>query len=160
MRNKRLWTHHYVRQILNSLANSKPENTIAQETSTSTNCKNSPRRQLVGGNTRKNTHVFPYIICHSKHCQLLLIVTHNWFQRRGVKGEVIAVSCSYLNPNCSPKTHPWWSASCFQRWHWWSVADAVAHPVSIDSAKELSYTQKGRFSPDSKEKVVNFVENW
>jgi hypothetical protein len=46
--------HSYqdIGQIGNSLANSKPDNTITKETKDRTNKKQSPRREFVAGNTR------------------------------------------------------------------------------------------------------------
>ena len=70
-------TYHPIGQARNTLGNSKPENTIAQETKNNTNRKQSPWRELVAGNAREQTYTLSNIVSHPQDCYLLLVKTQH-----------------------------------------------------------------------------------
>jgi len=108
-------------ELGNSSCNSEEDKAITKETKERTKEKESPRREVVGGNARKQTHALPNIIGHSQNSNLLLVERQNRFERRRIEREVEGISNCYLNPNCSSKTHPGRSASSFQNQlrHFW-----------------------------------------
>ena len=106
--------YQHIGQAGESLGNRKPDNPITKETKDSTNKKQSPGGKLVAGNTRKQANVLASIIGHSEYSHLLLVEAQHGFEGRGVEWEVVGIASSYLDPNCSSKTHPRWPAPSFQ----------------------------------------------
>ena len=124
-------TYQPVWQTINGLANSKPDNTISQETGKDPNKKHSPRRELITGNTREKSNTISNIICHSQDCDLLLAKSQNRFQSRRIEWEVVGVPCRYLNPYCCCQANPWWPAPCFQFQFWHLLLLLLLRPSGI-----------------------------